>query len=145
MSVYNLLKKWFIFSLLGLYMYFIRIYIVEQKSTLLTFNCRYTRVITIPLWSILWHFYFEYTKCFLVSPFIFVVWRTVSINTCLKYTMPVILISSCALLSTSNRNTTPPWQRALLWTIKKRYFFPNIYFIMKLFKQRERIKKSTQV
>lgn len=23
-------------------MYFIRIYIIEQKSTLLTFNCRYT-------------------------------------------------------------------------------------------------------
>lgn len=53
-------------------MYFIRIYIGEQKSALLTFNCRYTRdynnVVKYTL-----TFLFLMNDVFLVSPIIFVV------------------------------------------------------------------------
>lgn len=55
--------------------------------------------------------------------------------------MPVIHISSCALLSASHRNTIPLWQRALLWTSDEIYFSPSIYFDYEVFKATRNDKK----
>lgn len=126
-------------------MYFIRIYIVEQKSTLLTFNCRYTRdynnVVKYTL-----TFLFLMNDGFFSTTFYFCsMTNSIVQYTCLKYSMPMIHISSCVLLAASHRNTIPLWQRALLWTSEEIYFFPNIYLDYEFLKQRETIKKSAQV
>lgn len=133
----------YFFSLLGLYMYFIRVYIVKQKSTLLTFNCRYTRDYNNVVKYIL-------TFLFLINDVFFSTGITFYFcsmtNSIVQYLSEihyaVIHISSCALLSAFHRNTIPLWQRALLWTSDEIYFSPSIYFDYEVFKATRNDKKS---